>query len=88
MLTLSAATVDEFYRSFKEATGNDLSKRIANALQFDNIVNATDTMKEISKRAKLALKRIANESPINARRVAKYGIKAEENAPEAPAPNN
>ncbi len=89
LLTLSAASVDEFYKSFKEATGNDLSKRIASALQFDNIVNATDTMKEISKRAKQALRRIASESSINARRVAKYGIKAEEkNASEATAPNS
>ena len=62
-----------------------MSKRIASALQFDNVANATDTMKEISKRAKQALRRIANESPINARRVAKYGIKVEENAPEAAA---
>ena len=85
LLTLSAASVDEFYKSFKEATGNDLSKRIASALQFDNVANASDTMKEISKRAKQALRRIASESPINARRVAKYGIKLEQNPREATA---
>jgi hypothetical protein len=45
-------------------------------LQFDRIANATIPMKEISKRAKQALKRIGQESAINALRVKKYGVDA------------
>jgi hypothetical protein len=37
-------------------------------------MNATEPMKEISKRAKDALRRIGGESKINARRVKRYGV--------------
>jgi hypothetical protein len=40
-------------------------------------------MKEISRRGRKALKRIGKESPINARRVGKYGVKIDD-APPAP----
>lgn len=78
---LSAAPIDEYRRAFQEATGKELRKMLAGALQFDRIVNASPEMKEISKRARDALKLIGAESPINARRVAKFGIVADDSDP-------
>jgi hypothetical protein len=47
---------------------------LAAAIQFDRIINTSAEAKEISKRAKDALRLIGAESPMNARRVAKYGV--------------
>ena len=58
---------------------------LAGVLQFDRIVNASAEMKEISRRAREALKLIGTESPVNARRVAKFGINAGAPADDAPA---
>jgi hypothetical protein len=74
--TLSVLPVDEYRKIFKDAKGQDLRKIINACLQFDRINNASSDMKEVSKRAKEALTLIGQESGINARRVAKYGIKA------------
>jgi len=72
--TLSTLSVDEYYKIFKQSRGIDLRKILDACLQFDRIGNATEQMKEISNRAKDALKRIGLESPINARRVRRYGV--------------
>jgi hypothetical protein len=72
---LSTLSVDAYYRMLKMSAGSDLHKIIGACLQFDSINNATAPMKEISKRAKDALKRIGQESAINARRVKRYGVK-------------
>jgi hypothetical protein len=71
---LSTLPVDAYYRMFKMSGVTDLHKIISACLQFDSINNATAPMKEISKRAKDALKRIGQESAINARRVKRYGV--------------
>jgi hypothetical protein len=71
---LSSLSVDEYYEMLKVTRGRDLRKIISSCLQFDNIANATPDMKEISKRAKDALRRIGKESAINARRVKTYGV--------------
>jgi hypothetical protein len=47
---------------------------LANVFQFDRISNASETMREISRRA---LKMIGAESRINARRVSRFGVKIE-----------
>lgn len=78
---LSSASVGFYYRTFKEHSGEDLKRMIAGVLQFDRVVDATEQMNEIAKRGKEALKLIGEESPINARRVAKYGIKVEHKPP-------
>ena len=57
---------------------------VANALQFSRIVNATSVMLAVTKKAKDALRKIGEESPINALRVADLGIAVEGAAP-APA---
>jgi len=74
IVTLSTLPVEEYHDLFKKSEGHDLHRFINVCLQFDNITNATEPMKEISKRAKDALKRIGQESAINARRVKRYGI--------------
>jgi hypothetical protein len=78
---LSALKVDEYYAMFKKNDGEDLRKLINGCLQFDRIQNATEPMREISKRAKEALKRIGQESPINAVRVRKYGVEVGDAGP-------
>jgi hypothetical protein len=71
-IMLSELSVDDYYRIFKLKSGDELRLIISFCLQFDNISNPSPQMVEISSRAKEALKRIGQESPINARRVRKY----------------
>lgn len=75
---LAAAPVDEYRRAFQTTTGRELRKMLSEALQFDRIINASPEMKEISKRAREALKIIGAESPINACRVANFGVIVDE----------
>ncbi len=74
---LSSLCVEDYYRVFKNSRGDDLRKIINACLQFDRIQNATPDMKEVSGRAREALRRIGQESAINARRVKAYGVEAE-----------
>jgi hypothetical protein len=71
---VAALQPDDFYAFFKNSKGDRLRHLISAALQFDRITGASPAMKEISARARQALERIGRESPINARRVKKYGI--------------
>lgn len=71
---LATLPVDDYYGLLKNNRGIELRKIINALLKFDNMVGATPTMQEMSKRAKEALKRIGEESPINARRVRRYGV--------------
>jgi hypothetical protein len=71
---LASLPSDEYFRIFKSHTGRELSKIISAALQFDRIVNATAPMREISSKARQALRQIGSESAINARRVEKFGV--------------
>jgi hypothetical protein len=72
--TLSTTPAGDYYEIFKGSTGQELRRAIDVCLQFDRIVNATEEMKEIPELAKEALKRIGQESEINARRVRRYGV--------------
>ena len=76
--TLSTLPVNQFYSILKSNTGSDLRAIIGACLQFDRIVNATPEMREISKRAKDALKLVGQESAINARRVKAYGVNVDD----------
>lgn len=75
---LSSLPVDTYYKVFKSTEGRDLQRILSSCLQFDTIGNASADMKEISRRAKEALKRIGQESLINARRVKRYGVEVDE----------
>jgi hypothetical protein len=50
---------------------------LANVFQFDHIANASDAMREITRRAREALKLIG---AVNARRVSRFGVKIEQAA--------
>jgi hypothetical protein len=78
---LSRAAVDDYYKLFRESEGKELSKRIDMCLQFDRVANASSVMKEVSQHARKALTRLSIESPINARRVRKYGILNDDTEP-------
>lgn len=80
--TLSTVPVNEYCKIFKQTHGKELRKVINACLQFDRIGNATAEMKEISQRAKDALKLIGEESPINARRVKAYGVAVDPKTPK------
>jgi hypothetical protein len=74
MALLSALPVDEYYTILRATKGQNLLELLDACLQFDRIANATRQMREISKRAKEALRRIGEQSPLNALRVKKYGL--------------
>ncbi len=71
---LSELPVDDYYKMLKGSKGKTLRTLINACLQFERFGDATPEMREVSKRAKDALIRIAKESPINASRVKPYGI--------------
>lgn len=72
--TLAKLSASDFIDIFKQSNGPHHSALVSTALQFKDFGGATDEMKNISKNAEEALRRIASESPINARRVGRYGI--------------
>jgi hypothetical protein len=71
---LAALPVEDFYQLLKSSRGYELRHIINACLKFDNMGGASPEMKELSRRAKEALKRIGEESGINARRVRRYGV--------------
>jgi len=71
---LARIDVDEYYRIFKNYTGKDLRAIMSGIFQFSGISNASEDMLKIMELSKLALKRIGRESPINARRVKRFGV--------------
>jgi hypothetical protein len=79
---LAALPVEAYYDIFRSSDAETRHKAINASLQFDRTVNASDTMKEISRKAKEALRRIGTESSINALRIAKYGVRLDD-APQA-----
>jgi hypothetical protein len=85
---IAALAVDEYYNAIINAKGKDLRNIISGCLQFDRIVNATESMRTISRKATEALQKIGRTSPINARRVASYGIKFEVERPDAAGPSS
>jgi hypothetical protein len=73
MTLLSTLPVQAYRDIFKGAEGSNLHLIIDACLQFDRIEDATEPMKDVSRRAKEALRIIGQESRINAVRVMKYG---------------
>ncbi|MEY9444751.1 hypothetical protein ABIE82_002199 [Bradyrhizobium diazoefficiens] len=76
---LSNLSAEDFYKVFKSRSGVDLRRAIYGALMFRDIGNASGKMKAVTKTAEEALRRIGEESLINARRVSKYGISVGDN---------
>ncbi len=78
LATLAALPAEEYKKLFERFTGIELRQMLANLLQFDRIVNASQHMQEISRRTRDALRQIGREAPINARRVRRFGIELQE----------
>jgi len=78
ILALASLPVEEYRKAFKATSGDELRKMLSGVFKFDRIVNATPAMKEISSRARQALKIIGGESPINRRRVSRYGVNVDD----------
>jgi hypothetical protein len=75
---LATLPAEDYYKIFKATSGDDLRRILSGIFQFDRIGNASDEMKEIPKRARLALQAIGRESPINKRRVGRFGVKVDD----------
>lgn len=72
---LEKTTADEYYELFKSEKGRHLGSWVNTCLKFGRFTNSTDKDKKIAQNVTEALLKIAGESKINARRVAKFGIK-------------
>lgn len=72
---LANAATDEYYNLFKGERGRHLGAWVNTCLKFGRFANASERDKQIAAKATEALRRIANESPLNALRVAKFGVK-------------
>ena len=58
LTTLATAPIEEYRKVFRTHSGVELRRMLSNVFQFDRVVNASDTMREISKRAREALRSI------------------------------
>jgi len=77
---LSKTSPEEYYEFFKSESGEKLSLCVERILQFGRFSNSSDTQKQIAENATKALRKIASESKLNARRVQKFGIKINKKA--------
>jgi hypothetical protein len=80
--TLADMSIEEYRDILKKEREADLRRILAGTLQFEAITNASDSMREISRRVRAALTMIGAESPINARRVRRYGITVPDPSPQ------
>ncbi|PLY04082.1 MAG: hypothetical protein C0622_03265 [Desulfuromonas sp.] len=72
---LAEATVEEYIALFKAQKGPQLSRYVDLCLKFSRLGGTTDYQEEIVARATEALRQIGAESPLNAARVRRFGIK-------------
>jgi hypothetical protein len=74
---LASATIDDYKRAFKSFEGEQHRSLVHSALQFTRVMNANPAMDKITEKAIAALQAIAKESPLNAIRVARFGVAVE-----------
>jgi hypothetical protein len=79
---LASLPVEEYQKVFKSTSGDQLRRILSNIFEFDRVANATEEMKEIPRRARMALKLIGAESAINRRRVSRFGVKVDDESTE------
>ncbi len=72
---MSRASVDDFYSLFKTERGEHLNSWISICLKLGYLEGADDRQLQITTNATQALMGIASESALNARRVAKFGVR-------------
>jgi hypothetical protein len=71
---ISALTANDFYNIFKQNEGPGLQSLVNGALCFRRITNPTPEMASITANATEALRLIASETPLNAKRIQRYGV--------------
>jgi hypothetical protein len=71
---LANSSVGDFRGIFKLLAGEELDGAVRTALGFGTITPPNPEYEKISRTAREALKEIAKESPLNERRMRKYGI--------------
>lgn len=71
---LARATEDDFYSIFKQERGEHLNAWVSICLKLGYMEGADERQKTVTHMATQALLGIASESPLNARRVAKFGV--------------
>lgn len=71
---LSSSTEEDFYKYFKSLKGSNFTSHISTCLKFGGTVGGSMQMDLIHSKARTALIKISDESKINKRRVAKFGI--------------
>jgi hypothetical protein len=81
---LSKLTPDDFYDLFKGQRGDDFGRVVRTSLQFSNMGGTGDQERAISAKAREAMARIGRESPINRRRVRKFGVQVDDDPPAVP----
>jgi hypothetical protein len=74
VIVLANATPKEFYDVFKSEQGEHLTHYVDTVIKFGRFFNASEQQRKIADNATQALRTIAKESPINERRVRKFGI--------------
>lgn len=62
----------DYYNLFKQSSGDTLNNILSGALMFRNIGNADEQMKAVTANVIEAMRQISKDSPMNARRVAKF----------------
>jgi hypothetical protein len=83
LIALASLPPQVYRKVFKETSGEELRRILSGVFQFDRIANASPSMREITRRARIALKEIGGESDINRRRVRRFGITFDDPAPVA-----
>jgi hypothetical protein len=72
--SLSSFSVEDYYTVIKSSKGEELRSILKACFQFERFGNSTEPMKEISNRAREAVRIIAKESPLNAVRARQFGV--------------
>lgn len=73
---LASATIDDYKRAFTSYDGEHHRLLVYNALQFTRVTNANRAMDQLTEKAIAALQAIAQESPLNAIRVARFALRS------------
>jgi hypothetical protein len=77
---LASRTAAEYVDIFKRLRGDELRFAVNGALYFRDVGSADERLKTITRIAEEALRQIAAESSLNAKRVMNYGVKIDEPA--------
>jgi len=73
-LYLSALTVDDYFKFFKETKGEDLRDASIILKRFIHFVDATEAQQKIKATVTKALIKVGKENPLNEHRIRKFGI--------------